>query len=144
MADGIVIDGLDGLDKMLGDIAPRQARNLNRATIHAVAGVVRDEAKRRAPKDSGTLRKAIKSVRRRPRNPDAPYSDVMVEHGRNAKNDAFYWRFKEYGTVDQPATPFIGPAADMIRGQISSVYRQEFMRKYAKFLERQAKGKRGR
>lgn len=139
-AVGIKIDGLEGLQEMLGTVAPREARNLNRATIHAIAGVVRDDARRRAPRDTGTLKKAIKTKRRRPKNPDAPYSDVMVEHGNNAKHDAFYWRFIEYGTTNQAARPFIGPAADAIRGRIPIIYRQEFAKKYAKLLERKAKG----
>lgn len=143
MSGNITIEGLDGLTELLGQLAPREARNLNRSTVHALAGVVRNEARRRAPKDSGTLKKAIKSVRRRPRNPDAPYSDVMVEHGRNAKHDAFYWRFKEYGTVDQAATPFFQPAVDLVRADLPAIYREEFGKKYAKYLERQAKRKRG-
>lgn len=136
---GIKIEGLEGLQDMLLNIGPRQARNLNRATVHGMAGEVRNKARQKAPKDSGTLRKAIKAKRRRPRNPDAPYSDVMVEHGNNAKHDAFYWRFKEYGTVNQAAQPFIGPAADWLRGRVVPIYREQFMKKYAAYLARQAK-----
>lgn len=139
MTRGIVIDGLDNLEIMLGDIAPRQARNLNRSTIHAVAGVIRNDARKRAPKDEGTLRKAIKAKRRRPKNPDAPYSDVMVEHGDDAKHDAFYWRFIEYGTVDEAARPFIGPAMEAARPLIPTIYREQFAKKYAAYLARKAK-----
>lgn len=136
---GIEVEGLEGLEATLGDLSQREARNLNRATIHAMAGRVRDDARLRAPKDKGTLKKAIKAKRRRPRNPDQPFSDIMVEHGNDAKHDAFYWRFVEYGTQTQGARPFIGPAADALRPDVARIYREEFMRKYARFLERRAK-----
>lgn len=142
-ASGVKIEGLEGLEEMLGTIAPREARNLNRATIHAMASRVAKDAKRRAPRDEGTLRKAIKAKRRRPRHPDKPFSDVRVEHGNDAKHDAFYWRFVEYGTQTQNARPFISPAADAIRGQVPSIYREEFAKKYEKLLARKAKAQRG-
>lgn len=136
---GIKLDGLQEVYKMFDDIAPRDARNLNRAAVHGLAGVVRDEARQNAPRDEGVLKKAIKSVRRRPKNPDFPFSDVMVTHGRSVKNDAFYWRFVEYGTVDQPARPFLQPAVDNLRGQVSAIYTEQFMKKYARLLKRKAK-----
>lgn len=140
------VDGLDGLEKMLEGVMPREARNLNRATVHALAGIVRDDARRKAPKDDGTLRKAIKSVRRKPRHPDKPFSDVRVTRGRDAKHDAYYWRFVELGTKDNdyPRQPFIAPAVETMRGQVQGVYREEFRKKYEKFLERKAKQKRRR
>jgi HK97 gp10 family phage protein len=136
---GVKIEGLEGLQDILGDLGPRAARNLNRSTIHAVAGIVRKEARKKAPKDEGTLKKAIKAKRRKPRHPDYPYSDVMVEHGRNAKNDAWYWRFVEYGTQDLPARPFIQPAIDGIRYDIPAIYRKEFANKLAKMLAKKRK-----
>lgn len=141
-AGGIKIEGLEGLDEMLGHLAPREARNLNRATVHGMAGRVRDSARQKAPKDEGTLKKAIKSKRGKARNKDFPFSDVIVTHGRDVRYDAFYWRFVEYGTVDQPARPFIGPAADELRGQVPMIYREEFAKKYEKLLARKAKRRR--
>lgn len=136
---GIVIEGLEGLEAALGDLSQRQARNLNRATVQAMAVAVAKDARLRAPKDKGTLKKAIKARRRRARDPDKPFSDVRVEHGNDARYDAFYWRFVEYGTLTQTARPFIGPAADALRGNVSAIYRAEFMRKYAAYLRRRAK-----
>jgi len=136
---GVKIDGLEGLEDVLAGVGPRVARNLNRSTIHAMAGIVRDDARANAPRDSGTLRKAIKSVRRKPKNPDQPYSDVVVESGKDAKYDAYYWRFVEYGTINQAARPYIQPAVDALAAQVPTVYREEFFKKFAKWAERQAK-----
>lgn len=132
----IKIEGLDDIEAILGELLPKEARNLNRATIHAVASQVAKDARKKAPRDKGELRKAIKAKRRRPRLPDAPYSDVYVTHGKNAKHDAFYWRFVEYGTVGQPARPFIKPAADAVRRDIKQVYRDKFFLKLRARLKR--------
>lgn len=137
--NGIKIDGLQGLEDVLGNIAPREARNLNRSTIHGMAGIVRDAGKKNAPKDEGTLKKAIKAKRRRPKNPDAPYSDVIVERGRSAKHDAFYWKFVYFGTEHSSANPFFQPGIDHLRSNVSAIYRDQFMKKLAKLLERKAR-----
>lgn len=138
MTKGVKVVGLPEFLNTL-ELSKREARNLNRSTVHGIAGRVVKQARLNAPKNEGTLRKAIKAKRRRPRDPDKPFSDVMVEHGSQAKHDAFYWRFVEYGTINQPARPFMQPAADSIRGGIPAIYREEFAKKYAAFLRRKAK-----
>lgn len=125
------VEGLEEVRAMLKDIAPRHARNLMRATIFGVAQEIRDHAKRAAPKDTGTLRKAIKAVRRKS-HPDAPVAEVRVTHGAQAKNDAFYWRFVEYGSAGdtpQPERPFIRPAAEKARTEFTDVVRRQFAKK---------------
>ena len=139
---GIDIDGMSELNAMLDDIAPREARNLNRAVIHGIAATIAKDAKANAPKgDSGNLKKAIKAKRRRPKNPDKPFSDVMVEHGKGAKNDGFYWRFLEYGTQRIAARPFIQPAIDAANQNILQIYKEQFFKKWAQKLKREAKKK---
>lgn len=146
--NGVKIDGLIDVEDMLGNIAPRMARNINRATIHAVAGEIRDEARENAPRDTGTLRRAIKAIRRKPRDPDRPFSDVRVEHGNSAKNDAWYWHFVEHGTSGGPgrlptkAQPFIRPAIQTVRGNIRAIYRRKFGQKLEQSLRRKAKRQR--
>lgn len=135
---GIEFTGMAELMENL-DLSIREARNLNRAVIHAVAGEIRNEARKKAPKDEGTLKKAIKSVRRKPKDINQPFSDVVVETGKNAKYDAFYWRFVEYGTITQPARPYFQPAIDDTRPQVPVIYRQQFGKKYEALLKRKAK-----
>lgn len=140
---GIKIEGMEDLDRVLGQMAPRASRNLMRSTIQGIAQEIAKESKRKAPKDKGVLRKAIKAKRRRPRNPDKPFSDVIVTHGRGAKYDAFYWRFVEFGTQDRPEHPFIRPAVDLMRPKIPEIMERQFAKKLEAMLKRAArKGKR--
>lgn len=130
--------GIEDIDKILTDITPRHANNLMRATIHAVAGEIRDEAKKDAPKDSGTLKKAIKAKRRRGL-PGKPVSEVRIEHGNDARHDAFYWRFLEYGTRKHSADPFIAPSIEKVRADMVNILKREFGTKLEKLLARERK-----
>ena len=136
---GIAIDGLDELAHIFDAVGPREARNLNRATIHGIASVTAKEAKAKAPKDSGTLKKAIKAKRRKPKDPDKPFSDVMVESGKDAKYDGFYWHFVEYGTTTQQARPFMQPAIDQVRPNVPAIYKEQFFKKLAQRIKRESK-----
>ena len=138
-AGGIAVDGLDELSQVLDQMAPKAARNLMRSTIHGVASEIAKEAKRRAPRDEGTLKRAIKTKRRRPKHPDKPFSDVFVTKGRSAKYDAYYWRFVEYGTTDQPERPFFRPAIDAMRPEVPKIMKQQFGKKLEAMLKRAAK-----
>lgn len=137
----VEITGDKQLIDMMENIGPRHSRNLMRATVHGMAATVTKEAKQNAPKDSGTLKKAIKTKRKKS-PPEKPISDVIVEHGNDAKNDAFYWRFVEYGTGGdnpQPARPFIGPAAHLLITNYREVMREQFGKKLEAALKREAK-----
>lgn len=155
-ATSLTIEGTDDLFKNL-DLTKREARNLNRSTVQAVAGKVRSEARKRAPKESGTLKKAIVAKRKKS-PPDTPVSEVRVEHGAGAKHDAFYWRFVEFGTgggkgshggkgmrgsitVMPNAKPFMTPAIEAIRPDIQRIYREEFGKKLEAMMRRKAKKK---
>ena len=147
---GISIDGLDEIKYTLETLAPREARNLMRATVHGIAGQIAKTAKTKAPRGDGTLKKAIKPKRRKAKNPDKPFSDVMVEHGPEARHDAFYWRFVEYGTgggkgshiagqIMGNAQPFLRPAIDQARPEIPKIMKEQFGKKLEALLKRKAK-----
>ena len=135
---GVSIDGLEELNYMAERVSPRVALNLATQTVNYIAGEVRKQARRRAPKDSGTLRKAIRNVRRRGK-PDTVIVDVRVAHGKDAAHDGFYWHFIEFGTVRQGAQPFIAPTVQQIEPQIPEMYRKEFGKRLEKQLEKEAK-----
>lgn len=137
-AAGMKLEGLDELHVTLKDFAPNEARNLLRATVHGVAGEVRDRLRRRAPKKSGTLSKAFRADRLKS-DRDNPQSAVNVTHGKGEKYDAFYWHMVEHGTVNADASPFIGPTVEEMRPDLPGVYRQEFGEKYEKALAKRAK-----
>jgi HK97 gp10 family phage protein len=141
IASGIRVDGIDELKKTLDELAPREAFNLMRGVTHGVAQQVAKRAQARVPVDSGTLKKAIKAKRGNPRdNGGKPFSDVVVEHGKSATHDAFYWRFLEYGTrTGIPESKFIGNAIESVRSEIPQIMREQFGKKYEALMARKAK-----
>lgn len=139
MSKSVSVVGIDEINELLSEIMPKHARNLSRSFIHGIASRVAKEAKKNAPKDTGTLKKSIKAKRRRS-PPDKPVSEVIVT--RDSKADGFYWRFVEYGTAGknpQPARPFLEPAKQTIAGNIEQVAEEEFKNKLAKTIAREKK-----
>ena len=132
------IEGLEDLRWTFRNLAPKEARNLARVTQFAVAQKVRDVIRRNAPKDTGTLEKAIVAVRRRG-TPDQPVSEVIVTRGKGQKHDAFYWFWQEFGTVKMPPQPFVIPSVEEVRPDLPVIYREQFGVKYQKLLARRAK-----
>jgi len=132
------ITGIEKFRKMTKDLAPRQARNLARATVQGVATEVAKQMRKKAPKDDGTLRKAIKA-RRRKMQGDVAMSDVRIEHGKGSKNDAWYWHFIEFGTQKNSAQPFIQPTVAAVEPQLPGIFAREFGKKLEKALAREAK-----
>jgi HK97 gp10 family phage protein len=124
----ITITGIGEVERILSEIAPRHAGNLMRATVLAVAGKVRDEARQNAPVATGKLKKAIKSKRKKS-PPDEPRAEVFVQ-------DAYYWRFVEYGTVKRRAQPFLLPAKEKVDAEKERILVEEFGKKLERALAR--------
>ena len=99
--------GLSELDDALAELTlSAQKKTLEGALMKAALPIMKD-AKKRAPKDEGDLRKAIS--RQRIKKADLPSVTVKVKRSR--KNPyPFYWHFIERGTSRQAATPFLRPA----------------------------------
>jgi HK97 gp10 family phage protein len=78
-----------------------------------VAAAIRDEARRRAPKRTGALRKSIKVTAHRGSDTGGiPYHTVDA---------IWYAGFVEFGTINAAAKPFLRPAADAYaRGDIQA------------------------
>lgn len=142
MNKGLEVSGVSELIDILEKAGPRHSRNLMRATIHGIATEITKDAKKNAPRGkSKTLYKAIKTRRRRS-PPLAPVSEVWVEHGGDARHDAFYWRFVEYGTsgkTAQAAQPFIKPASEKARANFSENLKTQFAKKLEQALQREAR-----
>jgi len=116
------ISGDKAMEELLEVIVPREAENLMRATVHGVAGEVRDAAKDEAPKKDGVLKKAIKTKRRRMRFGRIS-SDVIVTRR------AFYWRFLEYGKKGLTERAFFLRAVRKIEARLPQILRQQFVKK---------------
>ena len=129
------IEGVDGVADVLGNLGPREARNLLRSAIHGVAAKVREEIRARAPRDEGILSRAIVAKRERIQG-DRVASNVTITHGHGVKNDAYYWHFIEYGTVKMRARPFVRPAVEAMRPQLQGVFEREFRAKFERMMQR--------
>lgn len=138
------LSGLEDASRQLTDVAPRSANTIMRNVVTDIAREVRDEARKQAPVDEGTLRRAIKSSRRRGRK-DKPKASVYIEHGQGAKFDAYYWHFIEFGTVasgDAVRTgeqPYITPAVESVAGNLPRLLREKFASRYEREMARLAR-----
>ena len=98
------------LNRKLKQLESKIEKKLVRQALRAGAKVVAEEAKQLAPVDTGELKSKIKvwALKRSRKR-------IGVLVGTSAKEytgDQFYAAFVEYGTKDQPAKPFLGPAAE--------------------------------
>lgn len=122
--------GLRELSAALNELPQRIARNALRQSVSRGAAVIRDEAKQRSPVASsglppgqpppGTLRRSIVIKQDRARSGLTQQTYVVaVRHGKRYRNqgkkgnlsqDAYYWRWVEFGTVKMSARPFMRSA----------------------------------
>ena len=131
------IEGLAELDRALRELPVRIANRGLRASVYAGAKVIRDEARARAPKAAqslgpkqpppGTLKRSVimKHIRELSSGGRQTFY-VMVRHGKKYQKqgkrgtlsqDAWYWRFLEFGTRKMAARPFLRPALESRRTQ---------------------------
>lgn len=124
------VKGLSALSAALKELPDRIARNALRQSVARGAVVIREEAKTRAPVSTtppepggplpGTLRRSIIIQHDRKRSSLTSQTYVVaVRHGKKYRNqgkkgnrsqDAYYWRWVEFGTVKMSARPFMRPA----------------------------------
>lgn len=114
------LTGFRELAAALRELGPRIAKNTLRRSVSAGAQVIRDDAKARAPVDTGEMRKDIKIKRERDvRGETSAKYSVFVLSGkksrmsgraRNVDKDSFFWKFLEFGTSKMAAKSFMRPA----------------------------------
>ena len=116
MADGVTVrvTGMKELAAKLQSFGPKLARNGLRAAVSAGAEVIRKDVQARAPEDTGVLRRAVykKQIREESNNTKQTFY-LGVRSGKKyqkKKQDAFYWRFLEFGTKHIAARPFVRSA----------------------------------
>lgn len=124
------IKGIDDVNEILSQIAPRQAKNIMRATVHGVAGEIRDDAKGHMSEDTGVMRKSTKAKRERG-TPTTLVSTVRVTLA------AFYWRFREYGQgPDGVEDAMFMKAVAMFRANMDRIFLNQFGKKFEAALKR--------
>lgn len=82
-------------------------KNVMVGAVRAGANIIRDEARRKAPKKSGTLAKSIISMQRKAKQGEIKFS---VTPSKGGKNSGWYAHFREFGTSFSSASPFMRPA----------------------------------
>ncbi len=136
----LTMHGLDDLMATLVEQAPKEARNLARTVVHDIAIQMSKEAKSAAPVKTGTLKKAIKPRRHKPRKKNVFISSVRGNAAKKqGKIDAFYWKFIEFGTRRTAPRPFIKPIKDRYLANMPNIYRESFGRKLEQRLARAKK-----
>lgn len=117
----IKIEGMEGLQKAFAVLPKELHAKALKPAVSAAAAVVRKQAKANAPVDEGTLRKAIYQTRSRSESGTFQETAIVgVRFGRKYRRrgqDAWYWRFLEFGTVKMPARPFLRPAFESTKQQ---------------------------
>lgn len=123
MADGIEVQltGFRELAEALKRLGPRVAKNTLRRAVSSGAVLVRNDARQKAPVDTGEMRKDIQ-VKREKDQQNGPLSakySVFVRSGKKSRlsgkargvdKDSFYWKFVEFGTSKMGARPFMATA----------------------------------
>lgn len=158
----IKVEGLAELAKALkalpAEIAGKNGGPLRKA-IGRAAVVIRDDARRRAPVDTGNLRDNIIAVRKRksPQGTEGYFVEVRRKRrkyantranrrkgrvGKTYENlgEAYYGMFVELGTAKMPDQPFLRPAFESKKAEAVETFRVEL----AKGIEQAAKKVRGR
>lgn len=108
MAVEVGVQGLAELERRLTQLVPKAARRALNAALMAGARIVVKEAKSKAPKRTGNLKRNITA--RVARRGDTQ-ATAAVHIG--VRKDAFYWMFHELGTSQHPARPFLRPALEI-------------------------------
>lgn len=126
--------GLKEVQATLSVLAPKEATNILRATVHGVAGEARDVARLHMSRDTGTMAKSTRTRRRKQRGTKIR-SDVMVTKA------AFYWRFREYGQgPDGIEDAMFLKATEHLRANMLQMFREQFGKKFEARMARVRKG----
>jgi hypothetical protein len=133
MKVNISITGIADVNRILESIAPREAKNLMRATVQDIAVQLAVDEKKNSPDDSGLMDSITKAKRERGSR-DRVESSVVVG------GKAFYWRFLEYGDgPDGVEHAMFLKALQAMRPNIDRVYMEAFGRKLEARLARERK-----
>lgn len=112
----ISVSGLADLDRRLKALSADMGGKIARGATSAGARVIQKDAKRRAPKLTGTVQNAIVVKREKNTQLAAEYAVGWKKPRKKGQPDAWYGRLLEFGTVKMAARPHIRPAFDSQKG----------------------------
>lgn len=140
---GGILAGKRFVVNQISNLLPKEARAAMRGSTLSIARELRNTMKKNAPRDTGTLRKAIKAKRAKIRGKGKWMiaADVIITRGKQAKNDAWYWFLVEYGTIKKEARPFARPAIALhrrtYRRKLKMATREQVFKQLVKRAKRQ-------
>ena len=102
------------LIKTLNTLPQNIQKNVMVGAVRAGSNIIRDEARRLVPIDTGNLKKSIVSIRRKGDKNTIQFS-VTPSRG---KNDGWYAHFIEFGTSKMSAKPFLRPALESQQSEV--------------------------
>ncbi len=108
----VKIEGTEEITQALNRIGD-QAKDIIEQAVRAGAGIIREDAGRRAPKRTGKLAGSMVAEVQ-----EGTSNKTVFHIGPDKK--AFYGRFVEMGTCKMPARPFLVPA---LKGKEAEVKR---------------------
>ena len=144
------ITGLDAVRAKLRQLGnPRKAKNAATRASRKAMNIVKKAAQQNAKAldDKDTAEKIWKNIVVKPSKTKGDFvlMKVGVKGGAkkraqtgkpNSGGDTWYWRFPEFGTAHQAATPFIRPALhnnkDAVQTEFTRAYSEELDKEIAK------------
>lgn len=142
MVKALTVEGLKGVEKTLGVLAPRESKNLSRRVVVKLAALVRNDVRAAArsvvDRVTGRLFKAIRSKRERGRE-GVFEASVTIHLEAGGAPTAPHWHLIEFGTVKQKERPFIFPTVKEWVPKLPRVYREEFGRQLERQLAKRGK-----
>jgi HK97 gp10 family phage protein len=103
------IDGLDRLEQVLEQLAPREAKLALRRAAKAGMKIVQEAIEEHAPRDTGHLAESI-NIGSEVGGGDGDDATGSIAVKVGPAGDAYYALFQEFGTRFQQAQPFMTPA----------------------------------
>lgn len=140
----VTIKGIADVQRVLAMIAPREAKNLIKATVRDIAKQMSDDARARAPgPKTGTLDKSIRPQALRGTGEKIEAAVTVTGKKANAKHPAgytYYWRILEFGDgPDKIDHAFMAKALWAMRQNLDAIYLETFTRKLEARLARERK-----
>lgn len=132
---GIVIEGQEELSDTLLELLPREVAAIGRAVALGIATEVASKISARAPRDTGQLAGDVIAVKGKQKT-GRPSAEVRI------KDQSFYWRFAEFGTVKQRAKPFIVPTIEEVRPGLGAQWREGFGKKVEEAVAQKSRKRR--
>lgn len=153
------VEGLDGLldrlKKLPKDVSGKNGGPAKKALISG-SKIIRDEARRKAPRDTGLLANNIIHYRAKLTSGVVEMIKIGVRSGKKryaktvknvrkgivgetykTRGDAYYWYFFEFGTSKMPARPFLRPAFESKKEKALEVI-AESLKKQIEMIENRA------